>query len=157
MIIKNLLAASCMLLVLSGCACKNKGVAIDVGPQNQYSDAAGSPDLLGDGVSNRVHFAFDSSELDSESKETLSKQAEWLKNNSNVSVVIEGHCDERGTRDYNMALGERRANQAVKFLSHKGVEFTRLETISYGKERPAMLGDSDEAHKMNRRAVTVAK
>lgn len=101
----------------------------------------------------RVFFAFDSSDLSSEARNTLQRQAEWLEHHGNVDVVIEGHCDERGTREYNLALGERRANSVKNYLMALGVSESRLETISYGKERPAVVGRTEEAFSLNRRGV----
>ncbi|MEQ1706615.1 MAG: peptidoglycan-associated lipoprotein Pal, partial [Rickettsiales bacterium] len=87
---------------------------------------------------------------------TLEVQANWLKQNANVNITIEGHCDERGPREYNIALGERRATAAKKFLVGLGVSANRVSTISYGKERPAVAGSDESAWSQNRRAVTVA-
>ncbi len=105
--------------------------------------------------SDTVHFAFDSYGLDETARDILRKQAGWLARNDNVSATVEGHADERGTREYNLALGERRANSARNFLAAQGVSGTRLSIISYGKERPAVEGSNEEAWAANRRAVTV--
>lgn len=105
-------------------------------------------------VGDRVFFAFDKSDLTQASKDQLKKQAEWLKNHSNLKATFEGHCDDRGTREYNLALGERRAEAARKFLESQGIEASRLGTISYGKERPAVIGHDEQAWGQNRRAVT---
>lgn len=107
-------------------------------------------------VSDRVLFELDSSQLDSEAQAVLQSQAAWLKQNSNVKLTIEGHCDERGTREYNIALGERRASAAKKYLVNLGVAASRLSTISYGKERPAVVGSDESSWGQNRRAVSVA-
>jgi peptidoglycan-associated lipoprotein len=106
-------------------------------------------------VGDRVFFALDSSVLSSDAQATLTRQAAWLKQYPNASVVLEGHCDERGTREYNLALGERRANAAKNFLLSQGVDAGRVSTTSYGKERPAVLGHDERAWGQNRRAVTV--
>ena len=103
----------------------------------------------------RVLFATDSSDLDDQSRSILDSQAQWLAQYPNVRVTIEGHCDERGTREYNLALGERRANSAKTYLVSAGVPATRITTISYGKERPEALGSDEGAWAQNRRAVTV--
>lgn len=103
----------------------------------------------------RVFFVFDSSDLSSESKAVISKQAKWLLDHKNVAITIEGHCDARGTTDYNIALGERRANAVRKALIQHGVEESRLHVISYGKERLEVEGDTEAAHSKNRRAVSV--
>jgi peptidoglycan-associated lipoprotein len=102
-----------------------------------------------------VYFATDAYDLDAEDQATLTKQASWLQQYSNVSVTIEGHCDERGTREYNLALGDRRANAAKNFLVNAGVSPARISVISYGKERPIALGSDEAAWAQNRRAVTV--
>jgi len=106
-------------------------------------------------VGDRVFFAFDSSELSAEARASLEKQAAWMKKFGGVRVVVEGHCDERGTREYNLALGERRANAAKDYLVALGINPARVKTISYGKERPAALGHNETAWAQNRRAVTV--
>ena len=106
-------------------------------------------------VADRVFFAFDSYALDESSRRTLDSQAAWLQRNPAVRVVIEGHCDERGTREYNLALGDRRANAVRDYLESRGVAASRMQTISWGKERPAVEGSYEEAWAQNRRAVTV--
>jgi peptidoglycan-associated lipoprotein len=103
----------------------------------------------------RVFFAFDSAEISPEGQQILQRQAEWLRRYPNVDVTIEGHCDERGTREYNLALGERRAQAATNVLVALGISAARLSTISFGKERPAVPGSSEDAYAQNRRAVTV--
>ena len=105
-------------------------------------------------VGDRVYFAYDSFELDEDAKELLQHQAAWLKQYNKTSVIIEGHCDERGTREYNLALGEKRAQAVKNYLSGLGVAMSNLNTISYGKERPAVVGSTDAAWSQNRRAVT---
>ncbi|MBV8939981.1 MAG: peptidoglycan-associated lipoprotein Pal [Alphaproteobacteria bacterium] len=119
------------------------------------SARAGSQEDLAANVGDRVFFAFDSSSLSDEAQKTLERQATWLKQYPNVNVTIEGHCDERGTREYNLALGERRADAAKKYLVSLGVKSSRVSTISYGKERPAVVGHDESAWSQNRRAVTV--
>jgi peptidoglycan-associated lipoprotein len=110
---------------------------------------------LAPGVSDRVFFDYDSSVIRSDGQDVLQKQADWLKSHSSTSVTVEGHCDERGTREYNLALGERRANAAKNYLVSLGVEKSRIQTTSYGKERPAVVGSDESAWSQNRRAVTV--
>ena len=105
-------------------------------------------------VGDRVFFEFDQSDLTAEAQDTLTRQAEWLKQYPSVTITIEGHCDERGTREYNLALGERRANATKNFLVALGVDPNRIATISYGKERPAAIGSNEAAWAQNRRAVT---
>lgn len=106
-------------------------------------------------VGDRVFFAFDKSELTTEARTTLEKQAFWLRKYPRATVTLEGHADERGTREYNLALGERRAAAARDYLVSLGIDPSRVSTISYGKERPAVLGSTEEAWAQNRRAVTV--
>lgn len=106
-------------------------------------------------VGDRVFFDLDQSDLTAEAQHTLELQAAWLKQYPNVNVTVEGHCDERGTREYNLALGERRATAAKKYLVGLGVSAGRISTISYGKERPAAMGSDESAWAQNRRAVSV--
>jgi len=106
-------------------------------------------------VGDRVFFEFNASDLTSEARATLDRQAAWLKKYSSIDVTIEGHCDERGTREYNLALGDRRATAAKNYLVADGISAGRVKTISYGKERPAVLGHNETAWAQNRRGVTV--
>jgi peptidoglycan-associated lipoprotein len=112
-------------------------------------------DLRAKAGSDTVLFGYDSYELDDVARATLLRHADWLRGNPNVRVTLEGHCDERGTREYNLALGDRRANSAKNFLASQGIDVSRLATISYGKEKPAVDGSDEAAHAQNRRAVTV--
>ena len=105
-------------------------------------------------VGDRVFYAFNKSNLSSAARATLEKQAAWLKKYGGVKVTVEGHADERGTREYNLALGERRANSAKDFLVALGVSPNRVKTISYGKERPVALGHDESSWSQNRRGVT---
>lgn len=106
-------------------------------------------------VQDRIFFETNSSDLTDEAKKILDIQGEWLKSDLNITLTIEGHCDERGTREYNIALGEKRAFAVKKYLKNRGVDDKRLKIVSYGKERPAYIGNSDEIHSKNRRAVSV--
>jgi peptidoglycan-associated lipoprotein len=106
-------------------------------------------------VGDRVFFDLDKSTLKPEGKDQLSKWVAFLKTYPNDQLLVEGHCDERGTREYNLALGERRANAVKEFLVANGVQATRLKTVSYGKERPAVLGSNEAAWSQNRRGVGV--
>ncbi len=106
-------------------------------------------------VGDRVFFDFDRSDLKPDARATLEKQAAWLKKYPAIRVTLEGHADERGTREYNLALGERRANSAKDFLVALGINPNRLQTISFGKERPVALGSNEASWAQNRRAVTV--
>ena len=116
---------------------------------------SGSQEDLIVNVGDRVFFGYDSSDLDSDALELLQDQVAWLKQNSDVTVTIEGHCDERGTREYNLALGEKRAQAVKNYLIGLGINPDRVSTISYGKERPAVVGSNDGAWAQNRRSVTL--
>ncbi|WP_223262661.1 peptidoglycan-associated lipoprotein Pal [Sphingobium sp. SCG-1] len=112
-------------------------------------------DFIASVAADRILFGTDEFEIDSQDQSILQSQAQWLQANPNVRVTIEGHADERGTRDYNLALGEKRANSAKNYLASLGIAPTRITTISYGKERPAATGSDESAWAQNRRAVTV--
>ena len=112
-------------------------------------------DFVANVAADRIFFGFDQYNVDAEDQTTLRSQAEWLQRNPAVRVTLEGHADERGTRDYNIALGERRANAAKNYLASLGIDPSRINVISYGKERPAAVGSTEEAWAQNRRAVTV--
>jgi peptidoglycan-associated lipoprotein len=116
------------------------------GPGSQQDLAATAGD--------RVFFAYDSAEISSEGQQILKRQSDWLRRYANVSVTIEGHCDERGTREYNLALGERRAQAVKNVLVAAGVPGSRVATISYGKERPEIPHSDDQSYAQNRRGVT---
>ena len=112
-------------------------------------------EMLAVDVPDRVFFAYDSFALNVNAQETLAKQAAWLKANGSVTVAIEGHADERGTREYNLALGDRRANAAKDYLMSQGISANRITTISFGKEKPVVNASNDKAWAQNRRSVTV--
>lgn len=112
-------------------------------------------DFLAQSGSDTVYFETDMYDIDAEDHRTLRRQAQWLAKFPEVRVTIEGHCDERGTREYNLALGERRANAAKNALANLGVQASRISVISYGKERPVSSGSDEESWTRNRRAVTV--
>jgi peptidoglycan-associated lipoprotein len=114
----------------------------------------GSQQDLEASAGDRVFFAFDRSDISAEAREILTRQADWLRRYPNVTVTIEGHCDERGTREYNLALGERRAQAAKNVLVASGIPASRISTISYGKERPIVVGSNEEAWAQNRVAIT---
>ena len=129
--------------------------------QPAYTPPASGPvkgsqeDFIASVASDRVFFDTDKYDIDAQDQSTLQSQAQWLQANPNVRATIEGHADERGTRDYNLALGERRANAAKNYLVSLGIPEARISTISYGKERPQALGSDESAWAQNRRAVTV--
>lgn len=106
-------------------------------------------------VGDRVFFDYDQHDLTSEGRTTVERQAQWLKQYASVNIVVEGHADERGTREYNLALGEKRATTVRNYLIANGVDAARIQTISYGKERPAVMGADDQSWAQNRRAVVV--
>ena len=116
---------------------------------------AGSQQDLAATAGDRIYFAYDRSDISPEARAILTKQSDWLKRNANVTVTVEGHCDERGTREYNLALGERRATAVKNVLVALGIPANRVSTISYGKERPAVVGSTEAAWAQNRRGVTV--
>ena len=112
-------------------------------------------DFIASVMSDTVHFDTDRYNIDTEAQGILQSQAQWLARYPGKSITIEGHCDERGTRDYNIALGERRANAAKNYLVGLGVSAARITTVSYGKERPLALGSDEASWAKNRRAVTI--
>jgi len=159
-----LLAATAMIAV-AGCAKKppkelppapEQAPAAEAPPPAETGPVPGSQaHFLANVASDRVFFDLDQSDIDAEDQATLRSQAAYLKQYPNVRVTIEGHCDERGTREYNLALGERRANAAKNYLASQGIDAGRISTISYGKERPDALGSDEASWAKNRRAVTV--
>ena len=152
LVTKSLAVISALFLLA---ACEG-GVGGGAGGSGSGAPATpGSQEDLTQNVGDRVFFDTDSSTLTSEGQATLAKQTEWLKQYSNVNVTVEGHADERGTREYNIALGERRAAVTKRFLISQGVAANRVSTISYGKERPAVVGSDESAWSQNRRAVSV--
>mgnify|MGYP001180141223 FL=1 len=114
-----------------------------------------SIEMLAVDVPDRVFFAYDSYSLTNAAQDTLAKQAKWLKANGSITIAIEGHADERGTREYNLALGDRRANAAKDYLMTQGISSSRITTISFGKERPVNNASNNKAWAQNRRSVTV--
>ena len=112
-------------------------------------------EMLAVDVPDRIFFAYDSYSLTKAAQDTLEKQAKWLKANGSATIAIEGHADERGTREYNLALGDRRANAAKDYLMTQGISSSRVTTISFGKERPVNSGSNKKAWAQNRRSVTV--
>lgn len=106
-------------------------------------------------VKDRVFFTYDSAELSPQAKEILDVQSQWLSSDETINIIIEGHCDERGTREYNIALGEKRAYAVKDFLIKKGIRSSRIKTVSFGKEKPAFFGTTPKIMAKNRRSVTV--
>ena len=150
-IFKNALLVMLASLVLTACATKK----VQNQMQGDVYTGTDTVKYLASGVADRVFFATNESVLTTASRDTLRKQAEWLRKNSKFNVVLEGHADERGTRDYNLALGERRANAAKDYLMTYGISANRISVISYGKERPVDSGSNPLAWSKNRRSVTV--
>ena len=153
-IFKNTFLVIMASLVLTACATTKK---VETTGQMQGDVYIGTDtvEYLASGVPDRVFFATNESILTTRSRDTLRKQAGWLRENSDVTVVLEGHADERGTREYNLALGERRANAAKDYLMTYGISSNRISVISYGKERPVDSGSNPLAWSKNRRSVTV--
>ena len=149
-----LILAAC--LVLTACATKKTSDS-SLSGQMQGDTYTGTDTVkeLAKGVPDRVFFATNDTILTTASRETLRKQAAWLRKNSSINVVLEGHADERGTREYNLALGERRANSAKDYLMTYGISSDRISVLSYGKERPVDSGSNPLAWSKNRRSVTV--
>ena len=141
----------------SGEGAAGKSAAVDRGSAATGTTTAKRPlsTILTVDVGDRVFFEFDKYSLKAKARQTLERQATFLKNNAGVKVVLQGHADERGTREYNLALGERRANSAKDYLVALGINPNRITIISYGKERPAVAGSNEAAWSQNRRAVTV--
>ena len=151
-ILKNAFLVIVASIVLTACATQKKSTGQTQGDVYTGKD---SVEYLASGVKDRVFFATNETVLTTASRETLRKQAAWLRKNSKITVVLEGHADERGTREYNLALGERRANSAKDYLLTYGVSSDRISVLSYGKERPVDSGSNPLAWSKNRRSVTV--
>ena len=149
----NLIMVSIFAMLLSACA--QQAAKIDSQIQGDVYTGTDTVEYLADGVPDRVFFATNESVLTTASRDTLRKQAAWLRKNSNITIVLEGHADERGTREYNLALGERRANAAKDYLMTYGISSDRISVLSYGKERPVDSGSNPLAWSKNRRSVTV--
>jgi len=148
---KNAFLVMLACLVLSACATKK----VQNQMQGDVYTGTDTVEYLASGVPDRVFFATNESVLTTASRETLRKQAAWLRKNSDITIVLEGHADERGTREYNLALGERRANAAKDYLMTYGISSNRISVLSYGKERPVDSGSNPLAWSKNRRSVTV--
>ncbi|MBP3687719.1 MAG: OmpA family protein [Alphaproteobacteria bacterium] len=146
---KKLLSLLCAVVLLSGCSTTSSwfgGSDCQSKLERDFQENA----------TNTVYFAFDSSQLSADAVAALDTQVAWLKDNRNVNVVIQGYCDKRGTAEYNMALGERRAEAVKQYLISQGICAKRITTVSYGKEY-AFPGDTEEAYAKSRRGVTVVE
>ena len=145
--------AAVLAVALSMGACANKNVGAD-GAMASAATPGSQQDFVVN-VGDRVFFESDSTELTGTSRGTLDKQAQWLQQYANYSFTIEGHADERGTREYNIALGARRAQAVRDYLASRGIQPNRMRTVSYGKERPVAVCNDISCWSQNRRAVTV--
>lgn len=166
------LLAVVVLLSVTGCKHADKDAGSITTDGNMNSNVTASPapveganggptagtqqDLVVN-VGDRVFFGYDKYDLSAEARTTIEKEAQWLKTYPHINVSVEGHCDERGTREYNLALGEKRATAVRNYLVALGIEASRLQTISYGKERPAVTGSDEAAWAQNRRGVLVVQ
>lgn len=170
MAIRTVVLISVVAIALTGCAKKSPTVGalpappVDTGtpgtppPQAQVSNApvpGSQADFLASVTSDRIFFDTDAYDIDATDQAVLRSQAQWLARYPGKQITIEGHCDERGSRDYNIALGDRRANAAKNYLASIGIAASRISVISYGKERPVALASDEGAWAQNRRAVTV--
>ena len=149
--LKNILLVVLTTLILSACSTAKKSGNIE----GDVYTGKETVKFLASGVPDRIFFATNKSSLTTAARETLRKQATYLRKNKSLNVTIEGHADERGTREYNLALGERRANAAKDYLMTYGISSNRISVLSYGKERPVDSGSNPLAWSKNRRSVTV--
>jgi len=166
----SLIAAFAVVLTLSACGKdKDKVQTAATGSEttqtttnngtdvNATNVVPGSQQDLVVNVGDRVYFGYDQNDLTAEARTQIERQAQWLKQYGNVNVMVEGHCDERGTREYNLALGEKRATAVRNYLIAQGVAANRIQSISYGKERPAVMGADETSWAQNRRGVLVVQ
>ncbi len=164
---KILVKSGLIALALAVTACTDPGrfgaggaggdgtVGADAYDPNNAANNPNSPEYFSQRVGDRVLFAVDQSTLSPQAQQTLTAQAQWLNTNSSYSAIVEGHADEQGTREYNLALGARRANAVQEYLISQGVAGSRLRTVSYGKERPIEVCSTEACYSQNRRSVTV--
>lgn len=153
--LSKILISVFILLIMNACSSSRGGT----GSPDQYDkfEEGNIPVSQRSASMRDINFAFDSSSLSSTAKGVLTRNAEWLNKNPDVNVIIEGHCDERGTAEYNLALGERRAKSAYDFLRNIGVKSGRMSTISYGEELPLDPGKNESAYAKNRRVHFAVK
>ncbi len=149
--LKTILLVLFASIALSACAAKKSTGDLE----GDVYTGKDTVEYLAKGVPDRIFFATNKSKLTTRSRDTLRKQATYLRKNKDLNVTIEGHADERGTREYNLALGERRANAAKDYLMTQGISASRITTISFGKERPVNSASNNKAWAQNRRSVTV--
>jgi len=151
----KILGALAAVALLAACSDKNAGTATaGTGGAATSGPIPGSQEDLVANVGDRVFYDFDRSTLKPDARSTLDRQAGWLDKYPQVNVQVTGNCDDRGTEEYNLALGQRRANSSRDYLVARGVAGTRISTISYGKDRPTALGDNEQAWTQNRNAIT---
>jgi len=154
--LRKILLVVFVSLLVTACATQKRAAKDSAGLlQSDVYTGTDTVEFLATGVKDRVFFATNKSILTTASRDTLRKQAAWMRKNKDITVTVEGHADERGTREYNLALGERRANAVKDYLLTYGISGGRLSVISYGKERPVNSGSSPLAWSQNRRSVTV--
>ena len=150
--IKRVLALFAVVAFVAACETAPRDSGASSGAAEQQRQQA---ELVS--VGNFVYFDYDSSALSDEARATLDAQAAFMRSNPSIRITLEGHCDERGTREYNLALGERRASSARDYLVAQGIDGARIRTISYGKERPEAVGSNEVAWAINRRAVSIVR
>ena len=152
--LRNILLVIFASVLLAACASQTKKAAKGQMQSDVYTGSA-TVEYLATGVKDRVFFATNKTTLTTASRDTLRKQAGWMRKKKDINVTVEGHADERGTREYNLALGEKRANAVKDYLMTYGISGSRIAVISYGKERPVNSGSDPLAWSQNRRSVTV--
>lgn len=150
----KMIGALAAVALLAACADKNENAATGTGAATTAGPVPGSQEDLVANVGDRVFFDFDRSNLRSDARTTLDRQAGWLAKYPQVNVQVAGNCDDRGTEEYNLALGQRRANTSRDYLVARGVAGSRINTISFGKDRPTALGDNEQAWAQNRNTIT---
>ena len=154
--LRKILLVVFVSFLMTACATQKRAAKDSAGLlQSDVFTGTDTVEFLAAGVKDRVFFATNKSILTTASRDTLRKQAAWMRKNKDITVTVEGHADERGTREYNLALGDRRANAVKDYLLTYGISGGRLSVISYGKERPVNSGSSPLAWSQNRRSVTV--
>ena len=153
----KMLGAFAAAALLAACAQQNTGAQTGTGAAATSGPVPGSEEDLVANVGDRVFYDFDKSNLKPDARATLDRQAGWLAKYPSVNVQIAGNCDDRGTEEYNLALGQRRANAAADYLKAKGVAGSRMTTISYGKDRPTCTTDNEQCWAQNRNAITAVK
>jgi peptidoglycan-associated lipoprotein len=154
-VVRNARFVVALVAALAAAACANKANELGAGVGGAGAASPGSQQDFVVNVGDRVFFESDSTDLTTQSRSTLDKQAQWLSTYNRYAFIIEGHADERGTREYNIALGARRAQAVRDYLASRGIEPSRMRTISYGKERPVAVCNDISCWSQNRRAVTV--